>query len=284
MRLALCNEVLAPMVFAQQCEMAAALGYQGLEIAPFTLADDPASITAAQRAEVRRASQDAGIQVSSLHWLLRTPDGLSITTADAAVRNRTLDVMHRQIDLCADLGGSVLVHGSPGQRRLPDHDADTARQRGIDAFAAVAQHAADAGVLYCIEPLAPPQNNFIQTMAQAVDIIHTIGHPALRTMLDCYGASHAESEPIAQLIDRWLPTGMLAHVQVNDTNLQGPGQGTLRFADILRALLRHGYDGWIAVEPFEYMPDGPGCAARAIGYLRGVLDTLQTPPDATAAC
>jgi len=272
------------MVFAQQCEMAAALGYQGLEIAPFTLADDPASITAAQRAEVRRASQDAGIQVSSLHWLLRTPDGLSITTADAAVRNRTLDVMHRQIDLCADLGGSVLVHGSPGQRRLPDHDADTARQRGIDAFAAVAQHAADAGVLYCIEPLAPPQNNFIQTMAQAVDIIHTIGHPALRTMLDCYGASHAESEPIAQLIDRWLPTGMLAHVQVNDTNLQGPGQGTLRFADILRALLRHGYDGWIAVEPFEYMPDGPGCAARAIGYLRGVLDTLQTPPDATAAC
>ena len=115
------------------------------------------------------------------------------------------------------------------------------------------------------------------------DIIDTIGHPALRTMLDCYAASQAESEPIAQLIARWLPAGRLAHVQVNDTNLQGPGQGTLRFADILGALLQHGYTGWIAVEPFEYHPDGPACAARAIGYLRGVLDTLQTPPQTSAA-
>jgi D-psicose/D-tagatose/L-ribulose 3-epimerase len=43
----------------------------------------------------------------------------------------------------------------------------------------------------------------------------------------------------------------------------------------LRALVRHGYAGDIAVEPFDYVPDGPGAAARAIGYIRGILEALQ---------
>ena len=71
----------------------------------------------AERAGVRRACADAGVAVSGLHWLLVAPKGLSITTADRAVRERTLDVMRRLVELCADLGGAYLVHGSPAQRR-----------------------------------------------------------------------------------------------------------------------------------------------------------------------
>jgi sugar phosphate isomerase/epimerase len=41
---------------------------------------------------------------------------------------------------------------------------------------------------------------------------------------------------------------------------------------VLAALERHAYAGWVAVEPFEYLPDGPACAARAIGYLRGLME------------
>jgi len=29
------------------------------------------------------------------------------------------------------------------------------------------------------------------------------------------------------------------------------------------------------VEPFVYIPDGPACAARSIGYLKGVLENLR---------
>ena len=184
MRIALCNEVLAPLPFARQCEVAAALGYQGLEVAPFTLGDAPLELSAAARAGLRRAAQDAGIAVSGLHWLLRQPVGLSITSADAAVRARTLDTMRRQIALCADLGGAVLVHGSPAQRRLPPGEEAAARQRGIEAFAAVAADAQAAGVTYCIEPLAPPEADFIHTVAQAAAIVQAIGRPGLRTMLD----------------------------------------------------------------------------------------------------
>lgn len=278
MRFSLCNEVLAPMAFERQCVFAATLGYAGLEIAPFTLAETPQAVTPAQRADIRRAAQDAGIAVSGLHWLLAKPDGLSITSSDATVRDRTITQMHRQIDLCADLGGSVLVHGSPAQRRIDDADPTGARQRGIDAFAAVAEHAQQAGVIYCIEPLAPPGANFVMTVAQAVEIVQAIHQPALRTMIDCCAAAHAESESIPELLARWLPTGLLAHVQVNDANLRGPGQGTLRFVEILRTLQQQAYAGWVAVEPFDYQPDGPACAARAIGYLQGLMEALEPAP------
>ena len=274
MRIALCNEVLAPWPFARQCEWAAALGYEGLELAPFTLGDDAWKLPAAQRASLRRAASDAGIAISGLHWLLRQPEGLSITSPDATVRARTLEVLRGLIDLCADLGGAVLVHGSPAQRRLPADDEAAGRERAIETFATVAAHAQAAGVTYCIEPLAAPEADFLHTVAEAAATVQAIDRPSLRTMLDCCAAARAEAEPVHEVLARWLPTGLLAHVQVNDPNLRGPGQGALGFADILRALRRHGYAGWIAVEPFDYHPDGPACAARAIGYLKGLLEAL----------
>ncbi len=275
MRIALCNEVLAPMAFAQQCAFAAALGYEGLEVAPFTLGEDPLALSAAERAQLRADAKQAGLAISGLHWLLARPAGLSITSADPATRQRSLAMLHGLIELCADLGGQIMVHGSPGQRRLPDEgDGAPARQRAIDAFVDVADHAQRAGILYCIEALAPPEANFIQSVDEAAAIVRAIGHPALRTMLDCCAAGRAEADSPAVLLDRWLPTGLLAHVQVNDANLRGPGQGAQRFAPVLSALRRHGYQGWVAVEPFDYFPDGPACAARAIGYLRGVMEGL----------
>lgn len=274
MRIALCNEVLAPWPFARQCEWAAALGYEGLELAPFTLGDDAWKLPAAQRAALRRAASDAGIAISGLHWLLRQPEGLSITSPDATVRARTLEVLRGLIDLCADLGGAVLVHGSPAQRRLPADDEAAGRERAIETFATVAAHAQAAGVTYCIEPLAAPEADFLHTVAEAAAVVQAVDLPALRTMLDCCAAARAEAEPVHAVLARWLPTGLLAHVQVNDPNLRGPGQGAVGFADILRALRRHGYAGWIAVEPFDYHPDGPACAARAIGYLKGLLEAL----------
>ena len=35
------------------------------------------------------------------------------------------------------------------------------------------------------------------------------------------------------------------------------------------------FDGWLAMEPFDYQPDGPGSAARAIGYVQGILEALE---------
>lgn len=275
MRIALCNEVLAHLPFAAQCDAAAALGYDGLELAPFTLSDDPLALTATERQVIRRAAEEAGLAITGLHWLLVAPKGLSLTDPDPAVRRRTREAMQALCDLCADLGGRYLVHGSPAQRRLPERDIHAAKGWALEAFRAAARAAEKAGVVYCLEPLARQETNFVNTVAEAIGIVESTGSNHFRTMIDCSAAGLSEEQDVAALIDEWMPTGLIAHIQVNDPNRQGPGQGEMDFAPILAALQRQGYAGDIGVEPFIYRPDGMGSAARAIGYLRGLQEALQ---------
>jgi D-psicose/D-tagatose/L-ribulose 3-epimerase len=276
MRISLCNEVIAPMPFPRQCEYAAKLGYDGLEIAPYTLSEEPHRMGAARIAAARSAAEDSGVAVTGLHWLLLKPAGLSISARDDAIRRKTVDVMHALIDLTAELGGKYLVHGSPHQRRVdPGETRAAAMARAQECFAAVAERARKAGVVYCIEPLSAEQTPLINTLQEAAAMVAAIGSPAVRSMLDCSSAGRMEKEPLGSLVERWLPKGMIAHVQVNDRNRRGPGQGEQRFAPLFAALKRHGYGGDVAVEPFDYVPDGPGAAARAIGYIKGILEALE---------
>jgi D-psicose/D-tagatose/L-ribulose 3-epimerase len=279
MRFALCNEVLQPLPFEQQCRLAAALGYDGLEVAPFTLAEDPMTIGDAQAREFRRIAQDHGLAIFGLHWLLVAPAGLSIVSEDAGLRQRTTGVMTRLVELCALMGGSYLVHGSPKQRSVPRGSTrEQAWERARECLRAAGDAAATHGVTYCLEPLSPRETDLFNTVEEAARMVDAIGSSGLRTMIDCSAAGQAEGEPVDRLMERWMPRGAIGHVQVNDPNRRGPGQGTMDFGPILRVLARmeaagH-FPGIVAVEPFDYVPDGPGCAARAIGYLRGILQGL----------
>jgi D-psicose/D-tagatose/L-ribulose 3-epimerase len=152
-KLSLCNEVIRELPFDRQCALAAGLGYRGLEVAPFTFGDDAWCMPAAKRAEIRRACSETGIEVSGLHWLLAAPAGLSITSADRNVWQRSVDVLRASVELCAELGGVYLVHGSPAQRRVIDPSDG---RRAEEAWALAAEVAAKAGVVYCLEPLASP--------------------------------------------------------------------------------------------------------------------------------
>ena len=275
MKLSLCNEVLGTMALERQCELAAALGYDGLEIAPFTLAEAPERIDSGEARRLRGIVEASGLVVTGLHWLLVKPAGLSLTTPDAALRARTLDVVTRLIGLCAELGGKVLVHGSPKQRAIAAGESHaTARGRLIEFLADAARVAASHGVTYCIEPLGRGETALINTIAEAAEVVRTVDNPALRTMIDCSAAGATETQSVPDLIDAWLPSGLIAHVQVNDPNRRAPGQGEMKFGPIFAALGRNGYDATVAVEPFDYLPDGPGAAAFAAGYLRGIRESL----------
>jgi sugar phosphate isomerase/epimerase len=226
-----------------------------------------------------RIAQDHGLRIFGLHWLLVAPAGLSIVSPDKAVRDRTVAVMHRLVELCALMGGHYLVHGSPKQRSVPPGTPrEAALERARDCFAQVAVAARDRSLAYCIEPLAARETDLINTVAEAAAIVDAIASPGLKTMIDCSAAGQSEAQPVDSLMAHWMPTGHIAHVQVNDPNRRGPGQGEMRFAPILRTLLRmqalgH-YEGIVAVEPFDYVPDGPGCAAHSIGYLKGIMEGL----------
>jgi D-psicose/D-tagatose/L-ribulose 3-epimerase len=274
MKIGLCNEVIAELPFEQQCEVAAELGYDGLELAPVTIDPNPHVLPAAKRAALRRAASDAGIVITGLHYLMRAPEGLSITSRDAAQRQRSVEVMRALSVLCAELGGRVLVHGSPDQRKLEPGFENEGRKHAAECWAAVADAAAAAGVVYCVEPLSRKQTACVNTIAEAAALVREVNNPGLRTMLDCSAAGATETQSIPDLIKQWLPTGLIAHVHLNDPNRRGPGEGDLKFAPIFQALREQNYAGAFGIEPFIYKPDGPGCAARAIGYVRGVMEGL----------
>lgn len=268
MRIALCNEVLRDLPFERQCAEAARLGYDALEIAPWTLGDEPHHLPPTAVAACKASVAAAGIKVSGLHMLLQAPAGLSITADDDSLAAKTRDVGERLIALCAELGGHYLVHGSAAQRHLTPGGEDAGRKRADAYFTAMAKAAARAGVVYCIEPLAPDLTNYVTSVAEAVAIVERIGLPGLKTMIDCCHAARSEKSGIPALLWQYVGAGHIAHIHANDPNRRGPGQGTLDFAGIVQAIRDTGYDGVVGVEPFVYEPDGLTCAAQSIRYLR----------------
>ncbi len=276
MKLALCNEVLRELPFERQCAMAARLGYQGIELAPFTLDDQPHLLSAARRKEVRRIAESEGVPIIGLHWLLISPKDLSITTSDPVRAAKTRDVILRLVELCADLGGGVLVHGSPAQRDPGDADSpQAARDNALACLRAAGDAAHAAGLTYCIEPLARRLTPLINTIDEAVRFVDTAGSKGLRTMIDTCAAAEMEPLTVADTIRQRWSEGHLAHIQLNDRNQRAPGQGNDRFGPVLRALRDVGYGGPMSVEPFVYEPDGPTTAAVAAGYIRGLMEELE---------
>ena len=120
MKFAICNEVYQDWPLEKAFKHARALGYSGIEIAPFTLNSDAFQITKAQRAEVRELAEQNGLKIIGLHWLLAKTTGLHLTSDDRSVRDKTAAYLAELTWLCHELGGNVLVFGSPQQRNLLD--------------------------------------------------------------------------------------------------------------------------------------------------------------------
>ena len=278
-RFALCNELFQKKPLAEVCREVSQLGYQGLEIAPFTLAEDPAAISPALRSEIGQIMSGEGLEFVGLHWLLAAPPGLQVSTDDTALRARSWDYVKRLIDLCADLvtPGSrqnpVVVFGSPKQRSsAPGSSAGEARQFFVEGMAGVAPHAASRNVILLVEALSPTQTDVITSLAEAASVVRQIASPAVQTMFDVHNAI-AEIEPHEVLLERYFPH--IRHVHVNEMDGREPGMGDYDFLNLLRKLSEMNYAGWVSLEAFDFSRDPRDIAARAIQTLQAAeLQTL----------
>jgi sugar phosphate isomerase/epimerase len=266
MRYAICNETFESWEHPRVCSTAAAYGYSGLEVAPFTLAPLITEVTTERRRQLRRQASDAGLAIVGLHWLLAKTDGFSITSPDLAVRRRTGDYLGDLAYCCRDLGGELMVFGSPQQRRIPlGYSREQAADFAIDTFRRSLPAIEDSGVRVCLEPLAPTEADFLTTCADTVDLLDRIDHPSFALHLDVKAMS-SETTPIPDLIREY--SGRIGHFHANDANRRGPGFGTTDFKPILAALRDVGYAGWVSVEVFDYTPDPDTIARESIRYLR----------------
>jgi len=268
MKFALCNEMFEGWGMAEVCSTASRLGYDGIEIAPFTLSRSAQDITAEQAREVRRIVEDNGLEVVGLHWLFAGPDGLHMTTTDDAIWGRTRDYLSCLLDLCDELGGNVLVLGSPKQRSIvAGQTKQGAWQRAVDLLGSVLDKAEKLGATICLEPLSPVETDFINTVSEGMEMVRQINHPNLKIHLDVK-AMCAESTPVPDII-RSVRAEDVGHFHVNDANLYGPGMGDVDYGPIAEAVKDMAYDKWLSVEVFKYDPDPETIARKSIEYLRG---------------
>ncbi len=266
MRYAICNETFEGWDHAKICRQVAELGYQGLELAPFTLAPRITDVTAAQRRSLRSEAETCGLRIIGLHWLLAKTEGLQLTSADAAVRQRTAAYLVELARCTRDLGGELMVFGSPAQRRVPaGATATQAVDYAVDTFQRAAPALAECGVVLCLEPLSPPEADFINTCAEAQVILERLNHPAFALHLDVKAMS-TDDAPATELIRRHGKTA--GHFHANDVNRRGPGFGATDFVPIFQALKESGYPGWVSVEVFDYAPDPVTIARASIEYMR----------------
>jgi sugar phosphate isomerase/epimerase len=268
MKFAICNELFEGWEWAKVCEFAASLGYAGIEVAPFTLAPSASQVSVGRRAELREVAARNGLEILGLHWLLAKTEGFHIAHPDERVRRRTADYLVELIRLCSDLGGKLMVFGSPKQRSLlPGMSRAQAMELAAGTFSLCMDEAAKHGVTIAMEPLSPAETDFIQTAAEGIELIERVNHPAFKLHLDVKAMS-SEKKPIAQIIRE--SARHTVHFHANDPNLLGPGMGTVKFGPIIAALREVGYEGWLSVEVFDFAPGAENIARQSIAYLRQV--------------
>lgn len=269
MKFAICQELFENWDWERQCRFIAEVGYQGIEVAPFTLAPRITDLPLERRRTLRQQACDHGLQIIGLHWLLAKTTGLHLTSGDPRCRKATADYLIELGRACADLGGDILVFGSPAQRNL---EPGVSREEGMDRAADVLQACLPAlserGVKFCLEPLTPKETNFINTCADAIELMDRVASPNLWLHQDVK-AMLSERDPIPELIARHAPR--VGHFHANDGNLLGPGMGPTDFTPIFRALLESRYRGWVSVEVFDYSPGCEKIARESLSNMRAAL-------------
>ncbi len=269
MKFAFCNEMFGDEPFEDAFRAARDLGYTGVEIAPFTLAKDARAVTAEQRTTLRALIERLGLETVGLHWLLAKTEGYYLTSPDPETRRRTGDYLAALADLCADLGGNIMVLGSPLQRNLlPGVSHEQAMEHAADVVRMAEPTLRKRGVTLALEPLGPVEGDFLNTAHLGLDLAERIASPNVRLHLDVKAMS-TESIPIPDIIRECAP--WMVHFHANDPNRLGPGMGEVDFGPIFAALREIGYQGWVSVEVFDYSPGPERILEESMACMRRCL-------------
>ena len=269
MKFALCNEIFRNLTLEDAFQKIADIGYDGVEIAPFTLQSNPRDLSESDAEHCRTAAEKAGLEVVGLHWLMAETDGLHLTHSDPAILEITQEYLIKLGKLTARMNGSILVLGSPQQRNLlPGTSYEQAFERAVKLMKAVCREIEDLGIAFAIEPLAKVETDFLSSCAQGRDFVRAVDHPACGLHLDVK-AMTAEPNGVCSAIREFHEDCI--HFHANDSNLRGPGQGDTNFTEVANTLKKVNYNRWVSVEAFDYFPDENECARLSLDCLKKVF-------------
>ena len=269
MKIAICNETYRDWSFEDAFRHASQCGFEGIEIAPFTLQKNANDITQSQINDVVALAAKHNLQIVGLHWLLAFTDGLHLTSSDDSVRQKTAGYLGQLAAVCRQLGGGVMVFGSPDQRSIQSGiTVQQANDLAIDCIRRLLPALQEHNVTLALEPLGPEEGNFLLTAEWGRQLVAEIDSEFVKLHLDVKAMS-TESESIPDIIA--ASKQELVHFHANDPNRRGPGMGDVEYEPIVAALVDIEYDGWLSVEVFDESVAPEVLAAESVEYLKRQL-------------
>lgn len=267
MRFGICSEIFKDWNdVARTCSFVKETGYDGLEIAPFTFSPYVTDINKSTREEIVKRAAEVDLDIIGIHWVFVGPEGVHLTHPDPEVRAFTTQYMKDLVQFCGDIGGKVIIFGSPKQRNVRrDVTYNQAFAWAREIFEAAMPLCEQYGVTICMEQLTHLETNFCQTPEETVELIHAVNHPNFQLLLDTKAMAYLP-ESREFYIKKYA--AHLKHYHANDENLEGPGFGDTDFAPVFKALKEIDYDGYVSVEVFKFDPGPEAIAQRSLAHMK----------------
>lgn len=268
MKLSICTDLFEDWPQEEIFQFIADKGYQGIEIAPVVYADNVNDISKKSRRKIKKQAAEYGLEIVGLHWVLVGPEGVHLTHPEKSIRKITRDYLLNLLEFCGDIGGEVIVFGSPRQRDLLDGvSREDGYRYAADIFSQCMGYAAERGVTICIEPLGQNETNFINSITEAIQLIEMVDHKNFQAMVDIKAAL-TENKPIKEIIRE--AAKYLYHIHLNDANGIAPGFGKTDFAPIIEELNNINYNRYLSLEIFELQASVKETAVQSYDYLIGL--------------
>ncbi|OPY36114.1 MAG: Xylose isomerase-like TIM barrel [Methanoregula sp. PtaU1.Bin051] len=221
------------------------LGCRGIELGPSMIWPEPVLAPVSERRALKTMIADAGLDLAGIQALLYSRQDLFLF-GDAAVREKMLEYLTGMMDLCGDLGGEVLVFGSPRNRKIGNLPQDKARAIAVGFFRELGIRAGKRGLYFCIEPLGRTETDFINTVAEAFAFIQEAGNPeGLGLHIDTKGIIDEREVDKPYLADMFA---IAKHVHISEPDLRPVGTGSYNHRPISRKIRSSGYNRFISIE------------------------------------
>lgn len=214
-------------------------GYDLVEIPIFSPATFPV-------ADVKKILDDNGLAAAGCSAL---PGDASLISDDEGEARRGIDFLKGSIDVCAQLGATVLCgplyHPVGSFTGVPPTEGE--RNRYIERMKTLGEHAQGAGVKLAVEPLNRFETHFLNTLADAAAVSRAIGHPFVGLHSDTFHQGIEEQDSAKA----WTAAkDTIIHVHASENHRGCPGKGQVRWADWASTLRENNYDGLVVIESF----------------------------------
>jgi D-psicose/D-tagatose/L-ribulose 3-epimerase len=197
---------------------------------------------------VKKALADNGLVCASMCAALGPGRDLRGSKQD---QQTAIDYMKSVMDVMAEVGTPVLagpLYSAVGRAEAVE-EAEYKKQWElvVKHLRTLAEYAKNLNIKLAIEPLNRYETDFINTSAQAVQLVNDIDHDAAGILLDSYHMNIEEKDPAKAIL---LAGNKLFHFHACGSDRGTPGGDQINWDKIIPALKQVKYDRSVVIESF----------------------------------